>query len=130
MSGEQIVSTVIMFCCCLGCGFLFLLIGVRAGRSAKPVSFWAGIEVDAERVRHIAEYNKANARMWKFYSIPYFISGILAQLGFLYSTYMYVSLIVLLLAAIPGIPILILHYKKIEKKYIDPKMLVKIDPIC
>jgi len=130
MNREQVFGVIIMFLCCFGCGFLFLMIGLRADKSDNPVNFWAGKPVRSEWIKDITGYNKANARMWKVYSIPYFLSAVLSLLNSTYENMMIVSLVVLILAALPGIPILIRHYQKIEKKYVNPKMLDKIDPFC
>lgn len=78
----------------------------------------------------IQGYNRENARMWKCYSIPYFASAGLALLGCYHEWFIIGAMLVLILAAFPGIILLIRHYRKIEKRYIDSKKLDKIGPFC
>lgn len=130
MIAEQVFGMIIMCSCCFGCGFIFLFIGIHSDKSDKPVGFWSGKEVKPAWVQDVSGYNKENARMWKFYCIPYFLSGAVELLSCIHEGFMIASLVMLLLAAIPGLLILIRHYRKIEKKYIDSEMLDKVDPFC
>ena len=130
MNREQVFGVIIMFLCCFGSGFLFLMIGLRADKSDNPVNFWAGKPVRSEWIKDITGYNKANARMWKCYSIPYFASAGLALLGCYHEWFIIGAMLVLILTAFPGIILLIRHYRKIEKRYIDSKKLDKIGPFC
>ena len=130
MNGALFIGALIMCSCCFGCAFLFLLIGIHADKSVKPVGFWSGKEVDPHSVSDVDSYNKENARMWKMYSVPYFLSGILSIPGGYHEGFIIASAVVLSLAALLGIPVLISNYRKIEKKYINPKMLDKINPFC
>lgn len=130
MERSQILGIIIMCCCCFGSGLIFLFVGIHADRSKTPVGFWSGFEVKAEFVRDIAGYNKENARMWKCYCIPYFLAGIAEILSCVHEAFLILCIIMLILAALPGIPILIRHYRKIEIRYMEPKKLDKIDPFC
>lgn len=130
MDIETIVAAIFGMVLYIVCGILFLSLGLWADKSPKPVSFWAGKSVQAEWVTDVAGYNRANAIMWKVYSAVYFLAGILSLLGIWRETFIYASLILTILSAFPGIPILIRNYKKIEKKYIFPEMLDKVDPFC
>ena len=80
MDEDMIAGIIIMAATCFGCGALFFGIGIVARHSKKPFAFWAGTTVNPERVSDIAGYNRASARMWKWYSFPYFSAGILACL--------------------------------------------------
>lgn len=130
MFGNNIWGLVILSICCFGCGILFFCLGAHAIGSSKPMGFWSQGEIKAHWVSDIPGYNLENARMWKLYSIPYFLSGFLACLSWVHEGYMIASVVVLMLAAFPGLFMLVRHYRKIEKKYITPKGLDKIDPFC
>lgn len=130
MSGEEIVALVIMAACCFGCGILFWSLSIHARRTGKPVSFWAGREVYPQWIDDIPGYNRENSLMWKVYSLPYFISGGVACFYWLDDGFIIASMVVLLLAGFPGVWLLIHQYRKIERKYMNPKILDKADPFC
>lgn len=130
MDREEIFGMIIMSICCFGCAALFFGIGIHMQRSDKPAHFWAGSEVKAEWITDIFAYNRENGRMWKLYSVPYFLSGVLGSLYRLHEGYMIAAVIILVLAAFPGIWILIRQYREIELKYINTKRLDKLDPFC
>ena len=116
MSGDDFAGIVIMAVCCFGSAALFFSVGVWAERRKKPMNFWAGTEIDPKTVSDIPAYNHENAVMWKLYSIPYWLAGLVNLLPIRWSDI--ASLILLALACLPGLPLLILRYKQIEKKYI------------
>ena len=130
MSGEEIVGLVIMAACCYGCGILFWSLSIHASRTEKPVSFWAGKEVASQWIDDIPGYNRENAIMWRLYSLPYFLSGVMACFCWLDDGFIIASMVVLLLAGFPGVWLLIHRYRKIERKYMNPKILDKADPFC
>ena len=74
--------------------------------------------MDPGKVTDILEYNRANAVMWKIYSIPYWLSGILACLGYFSEIGTYISVAGLGLACVPGLYLLVRQYHKIEKRFI------------
>ena len=118
MENENMVGLVIMVLCCWGCAGLFFGIGFCAQKQEKPVHFWAGSAIDPKSVMDIWAYNQENGRMWMVYSIPYWMAGLI-DLFFLGSDFGAIAAVILLLAAcVPGIPMLIAHYRRIEKKYI------------
>ncbi len=118
MDREQIVGIIIWAVVLFGCTILFYGIGIWAEHSKKPVHFWSGTQVDARKVTDIPAYNHANAVMWKWYSLPYFLSGILGCLDSIHPWCMPVGVILLVLACFPGIFVLIWRYSQIEKIYI------------
>ena len=130
MNGESIVGAIIGLVIYWGCGALFYGIGAFGEKSKKPMGFWSGMELKAEWVKDIPSYNHENAVMWKLYSIPYFLAGILAVLGIWHVGFTFASVAVLMAACLPGLFLLIRHYKKIETKYIIREMLDKVDPFC
>ena len=130
MDARTVFGMIVMGICCFGCGALFLGLGIHMQRSEKAAGFWAGKEVKAEWIRDLYAYNQENGRMWKLYSIPYFLSGVLGCLYWLHEGFMIGAVIILVLAAFPGIWLMIRQYRKIEKKYMNAKRLDKYDPFC
>lgn len=118
MFHELTVGAVIMLVCAWGCGAIFYLIGRHADRSQKPIHFWSGSAIDPCRVSDVSAYNHENALMWKRYSIPYWISGILSCFGAVSKDFVIAATAVLFLACFPGLFFLIRKYRKIEKTYI------------
>ena len=118
MDNGNFVGAIIMALCCFGCGLTFWGIGYFAEKAKKPVNFWSGTSVPAEKVSDVQGYNHANAVMWKVYSKPYHLAGIFGCLGFMGDAYTIVSAILLSLACFPGAFFLIRQYRRIEKQYI------------
>ena len=112
MDGEAIFGMIIMTMCSFGCGAAFLGIGVYASKRKDPMHFWAGSAVDPKSISDIPAYNRANGKLWKLYSIPYWLSGILALLGC-----SALSAILLFLACSVGIWWLVSSYNRILKRY-------------
>ena len=130
MDREVVVSAIITFVICLVCGGMFYGIGCWSDRKRTPMGFWSGREIRPEWVRDIPAYNHACAVMWKVYSVPYFLSGILGLLGMFHDGFTVAMVILMMLTALPGMIPLIRHYKKIERTYISREMLDKVDPFC
>ncbi|MBU3811947.1 MAG: hypothetical protein H9893_09890 [Candidatus Niameybacter stercoravium] len=105
--GESIVILVI----CLICAVIFLGIGLYALKTKTPIHFWAGTVVKSEEITDIKAYNRANAIMWLVYGSLYIVAGIL---GFWSIT---LASILIGLSCLPGLIILILVNRRIEKKY-------------
>lgn len=121
MNGESIVGAIIMCVVCFGCGVLFIGIGVWATNLEKPMHFRSGFTIDPKTVDDIPEYNRKNAAMWKWYSLPYWFAGIFGLFSWKCEWCMYVSMALLLIACIPGLGVLIACYKHIEKEHIKSK---------
>ena len=117
MGNGSVAGAIIMAICCFGCALTFLGIGVWASKSNKPVHFWAGTDVPVEKVTDVLAYNRANALMWKIYSIPYWLSGAVGSLGFFGDIFTIASAILLFLACFPGIFLLVRRYRKIEEQF-------------
>lgn len=94
-----------------GSAILFYFIGVYAQRSKKPMSFWAGSEVDVSQITDIDQYNKENGVMWKLYSL-WFVAAGLAEI---WNSIAF--LIILILSCTVGLALLIWTYKNIFEKY-------------
>ena len=97
------------------CAGLFFGLGVLAGRKKDPMFFYSGVKVDPSVVRDIPAYNRENARMWKVYSIPFFLCGPLVLLSPL------LAAAGIALASTLGLFLLVRHYHKIERRYILKK---------
>ena len=119
MNGEQITGAVVMALCSFICAALFTAIGVHAGKSDKPVNFWSGVKVDPRKVTDVYAYNTACGRLWKTYSVPYWIAGFFGAISGIWEFFIYFSLAALILACVPGISLLIRQYNRIEKQYIS-----------
>ena len=104
---EIIIWLVIMIPCSLS----FTGLGIYAWRRKKPMWFYSGSTVREEEIADVKAYNRANGIMWICYSLVFWISMIL---GFLNIS---AAGIVLGAGCLGGIPILVIAYHKIYKKY-------------
>ena len=120
MDKENIAGAIIMAICCGLSALTFLAIGMHAEKATKPVSFWSGTTVPAEKVRDIPGYNRANAVMWKQFSLPFWAATVLGLLGIWAEAFTMASAILLSLACVPGLFFLIWRYRAIEKQYVQP----------
>ena len=118
MPGDAILGSIVLILCGFGCGALFSWIGSWAESRKDPMPFWTGSVVDPKTITDIQAYNKANARMWKRYAAPYWMTGWCGFIGFLnYKVAALVGCLLIGLASTVGIVWLICSYKKIEKQY-------------
>ena len=117
MFGENILGAIVLTFCGFGCGGLFYWIGTWSSNRKDPMGFWTGITVDPKSISDIVAYNQANARRWKQYSIPYWISGAMGVLTFWDVCLLAFSVIPISLACTVGIWWLIHTYRKIERQY-------------
>ena len=106
MAGKMIMCIV-----CFGCAILFFAIGVYAKKAAKPMWFWAGVDVDAARITDMKRYNHDNGVMWQCYSLWYFAAALAALWSLI------LSLVFLVLSCSVGIALLIYTYNRIYRKY-------------
>lgn len=117
MKSEAIFDIIMMVFFGFGCGALFYWIGVWAQKRKDPMHFWSGSSVDSKTISDIPAYNYANARMWKIYSIPYWVTGVIGLLCVIDIRLSILSMIPIGLACTVGIWWLIHTYRKIEKQY-------------
>ena len=118
MGDGSVAGAVIMGVCCFGCATIFLGIGLWARKAQKPVNFWSGTTVPAEKVMDVKSYNCANAVLWEVYSIPFWVAGVFGVFGFLGDIFLIVAAIILFVACGPGGLLLVRQYQRIEKMYI------------
>ena len=117
MSGEDIFGLIIMLSVSGSCGVFFWFLGRNALNSRKPVGFWTGKGIKAESISDIAAYNRENARLWKIYSLSYFVICILSVAGFWISWMNMLAVILLILVCTAGVGWLIWKYTRIYRKY-------------
>ncbi|MDO5132830.1 MAG: hypothetical protein Q4D81_07595 [Eubacteriales bacterium] len=86
-------------------------IGIYAWNRKKPMWFWSGSTVDEAEISDIPAYNRANGIMWICYSAVFWISAFLGI--FRIDT----AGLVLAVGCLAGIPVLIIAYGRIYKKY-------------
>ena len=119
MGNGSIAGAIIMSLCCFGSALTFVGIAVWAKKSKKPINFWSGISVPADKVTDVSAYNHANAVMWSVYSVPFWLAGLVGSFGVLGDIYTIVAAILLSVACFPGAFLLIWAYRKIEKRYVS-----------
>jgi hypothetical protein len=117
VSGEEIFGFIMMFGCCFGCGAMIFGIGLWAERSKKPFGFWTFREVKRESISDIPAYNRESGKLWKLYSVPFFLAGALYSAGIRFPALQMAAIILLVIACTVGIALLIWQYKRIERKY-------------
>ena len=89
-----------------------MTLGLCTRRMTKPMWFWSGSTVKPEEISDIPAYNRANCRMWIGYSLFFWLSALLALLGFPAA-----AGIVIFVGAIGGALALIPTYNRIYRKY-------------
>ena len=118
MDGELILEGIVLILCGFGCGSLFSWMSSWAKKRKDPMHFWSGSTVDPKTITDIPAYNQANARMWKRYAIPYWMTGWCGFACFLnYKLAAVVGCVLIGAASTVGILWLIWAYKRIEKQY-------------
>ena len=117
MSGEDIFGMIMIIGLSLLCGGIFLGIGIRASCLSTPIGFWTGKEVKSDQITDIPSYNRENARMWKQYSMFYFVACGVQILTLWIPALDWLPCCVLTLACTAGIWWLIRRYREILWKY-------------
>lgn len=118
MDGEAILGSIIMTMCGLGCALTFFVIGIWAQRRKDPMHFYSGTTVDPKTVSDIPAYNMENAKMWKQFSIPFWLSGFLGIVSIFLPDLLGVSAALLMVGSTLGCGWLLWKYSTIAKKYI------------
>ena len=117
MDGAKILGVIVMALCGFGCGALFFGIGVWAAGSKKPMHFWSGSTVDPRSISNLPAYNRANARMWKQFSVPFWMCGVLA-IASIWAQWCAAAYTILIFAGSIGGGIwLVLRYQKISRQF-------------
>lgn len=105
------MGKVIFFVSCMICWAIFLGLGVYAVRRRTPMNFWSGAQVPSENITDIPAYNRAMGRLWGGYSAVWFISGLVGLWRPVAAT------VLMSVLGAAGAVVLVLVYKRIEKKY-------------
>ena len=117
MDGERIFGIILMTFINLLCAGVFYGIGVWAQKRKDPAHFYSGTTVDPKTISDIPAYNHENARLWKQYSIPFWLCAGCALGSIWFEVLMVVSIVLLTLGCTVGIGWLIYRYHRILKTY-------------
>ena len=93
------------------CSLLFTGIGIYAWRRRKPMWFWSGSSVREEEITNVKAYNRENGIMWICYSAVFWISTIMGIRS------VSIAGIVLAVGCLGGLPLLVIAYNRIYRKY-------------
>ena len=93
------------------CSLLFTGIGIYAWRRMKPMWFWSGSSVREEEITNVKAYNRENGIMWICYSAVFWISTIMGIRS------VSIAGIVLAVGCLGGLPLLVIAYNRIYRKY-------------
>lgn len=121
MDGEQIFGIIIICFISLICGAVFYGLGVYAKLSKQPMHFYSGTVVDPKTISDIPAYNRANEKMWKTFSIPFWLSFLFGILNIFDGRFSALSWIFIFLSCTVGIGWLVWQYNRICKTYMIPK---------
>lgn len=105
------VAGIPMAVICWICAAVFFGIGSWAAHRRDPMHFWAGTTVPPEAIRDIPAYNRACARMWRVYGGVYVLAGVAALFS------MGCAGILITIACVAGLPLLIVCYQRIYRRY-------------
>ena len=111
MNGERIMAIIVMLLCNWLCGGTFVGMSIWAKKRKDPMHFYSGTSVDPRKITDVPAYNQANARMWMTYSMPFWISSIVA---FFHTG---AAAVIMGVSCMPGFLWLIFRYRRICKEY-------------
>ena len=117
MNGDTIFGMIIITLCSLLCASIFYGIGVWAAKRKDPMHFYSGTSVDPRSISDIPAYNRANARMWKTFSIPFWLCAVCSILCIWDIRFSTFSIVFLVAGCTVGIGWLIRRYHRILKDY-------------
>ena len=117
MDGERIFGIILMTFVNLMCAGIFYGIGVWAQKRKDPMHFYSGTTVDPKTISDVPAYNRENARLWKQYSIPFWLSAGCAFGSIWVDVLMKVSIALLVFGCTLGGGWLVRRYQRILKTY-------------
>ena len=117
MNGERIFSIILMTCVNLLCAGIFYGIGAWAQSRKDPMHFYSGTTVDPKTISDVPAYNRENARLWKRYSIPFWLCAVCAFGSIWVEVLMKISIALLVVGCTLGSGWLVWKYSKIHSKY-------------
>ena len=118
MDTEMLTGNIIMLLCNIFCSVTFIAISFWAKTRTSPMHFYSGMSIDPRTVSDIPAYNKANAKMWCIFSMPFILALIFNLISFLFPIFFIVSVILVVLDCTVGIAWLMIQYNKIAKEFI------------
>ena len=89
----------------------FTGLGLYARSRKKPMWFYSGSEVKPWEIRDVPAYNRANGWMWIVYSLGFWAAALFSLLN------VPAAGVAMAIWCLGGIPVLVLAYKRIYKKY-------------
>lgn len=117
MDGERIFGIVLMTFVNLMCAGIFYGIGVWAQKRKDPMHFNSGTTVDPKTISDVPAYNRENARLWKQYSLPFWLCAGCAFGSIWAEDLMKVSITLLVFGCTLGGGWLVWRYQRILKIY-------------
>ena len=117
MNGERIFSIILMTFVNLLCAGIFYGIGAWAQSRKDPMHFYSGTTVDPKTISDVPAYNRENARLWKRYSIPFWLCAVCAFGSIWVEVLMKISIALLVVGCTLGSGWLVWKYSKIHSKY-------------
>ena len=117
MEGERIFGIILMTFVNLMCAGIFYGIGVWAQKRKDPMHFYSGTTVDPKTISDVPAYNRDNARLWKQYSIPFWLGALCAFGSIWVEVLMKISIALLVVGCTLGSGWLVWKYSKIHSKY-------------
>ena len=118
MDSEMLSGNVIMLFCNMICSIIFISISIWADIKKTPMHFYSGTSIEPWMVSDVSAYNKANAKMWLKFSLPFILSFICNIVAFFVPLFLAVGAVLISLDCTVGIAWLMITYQKIEKKFI------------
>ena len=117
MNGDTIFGMLIITFCSILCAAIFYGIGDWAVKRNDPMHFYSGVAVKPESISDVPAYNRENGRMWKVFSVPFWLSAFCSILSFWDRRFSTISIVLLVAGCTVGSGFLIARYHKILKKY-------------
>lgn len=118
MNVDTIFGMLITTVCSFLCAAIFYGIGIWAAKRNDPMHFYSGTTLDPNSISDVTAYNLENAKMWKTFSIQFWLSGLCGALSFLDNRLSTVSIALLIAGCSVGIVWLVRKYHRILKKYL------------
>lgn len=105
------LGEIIGFVSCLMCAVPFLIIGMYNKESKEPINFWSGDTTLKSKVKHVGEYNKEMACLYKKCALAFLVTGIGCLIR------LEVGIVLLCFDCTLGIYLVYRSYKKILSRY-------------
>lgn len=123
MKGDNLVMSenITFAVICWLCSLFFVATALWAFKRKDPMHFWSGTTVSPDEISDVYSYNRANGFMWAIYAGCMIITGVVT----LFSPH--IGSILMRILIIGGIPVLIVVYKLIYKKYRNKTEVLKTD---